>query len=186
MLLVFFAVAALPVGYLFGGRLHNYLNKPLIWPMLPAIAFLLEASFERIDPLLALPIGGWIDIAVCVEYALLAIFILSNVDSRGIILMGLGMLANFIAIASNGFCMPVSPIIYQFPDAIHIASMIESGDVIRYVLVGWDAPFWFLGDTIPLFSGLASVGDLLMGIALFFIIIFKMNTRPTEANKKHI
>ena len=186
MLLVFSVVAALLVGYLFGGRLHNYLNKPLVWPMLPGVAFLLEASFERIDTLLALPIGGWIDIAVCVEYALLSIFILSNVDSRGIILMGIGMLANFVAIASNGFCMPVSPIIYQFPNAIHIAAMIESGDVIRYVLVGWDAPFWFLGDTIPLFSGLASVGDLIMGIALFIIIVFKMNTRPTEANQKHI
>ena len=180
MLLVIFAVAAIPVGYLFGGRLHNYLHRPLRLPLLPALAFLLEASFERIDAFLALPVSQWLGIAVCIEYALLGIFILSNVDSRGVILLGLGMLANFVAIASHGFCMPVSPIIYQFPDAVHIAARIESGEVLRYVLVGWDSPYWYLGDTIPLLDGLASVGDIIMGIAIFIIIVCKMNTAPVE------
>ena len=156
--------------------LKNYIKESILGPLFK----LLEASFERIDAFLALPVSQWLGIAVCIEYALLGIFILSNVDSRGVILLGLGMLANFVAIASHGFCMPVSPIIYQFPDAVHIAARIESGEVLRYVLVGWDSPYWYLGDTIPLLDGLASVGDIVMGIAIFIIIVCKMNTAPVE------
>lgn len=180
MLLIFFVVAAVPIGYLARGRLSNYANAPLDWVMLPALAFLLEAFLPKLTGLIPLPLDLLLCIAVSAEYLLLALFVLANRRSRGIKLLGLGCLMNFLAIAFNGFRMPVSPIIHRFPDAAAMAETIRSGEVIRYTLVGWDAPFWFFGDTIPLLGGLASAGDLIMGIAIMLIIIFKMKAPPAE------
>ena len=41
---------------------------------------------------------------------------------------------------------------------------------------------WFLGDTIPLFGGLASIGDLLMGAALLALIVSLMRQKGDAAN----
>lgn len=100
--------------------------------------------------------------------------------------MGIGMLANFAAIADNGFCMPVSPIIHHFPVAAETASMIAQGKVVGYVLVDWNTRLWFLGDTIPLLSGLASVGDILMAVGLLIVIVTKMTTRPKKKKRRPV
>jgi len=181
MLLATAVLAALPIGYFCGGRLRNYLSDPLKMVLLPCLAFVFEASFGLLAEVIPWPVNYWLGSAVFTEYVLLAIFIYLNRKSRGIGILGLGMLANFAAIADNGFCMPVSPIIYRFPDAIETANRIAQGDVIGYVLVDWDASLWFLGDTIPLLNGLASVGDILMAVGLVILIVAKM--KPVRPEK---
>ena len=37
--------------------------------------------------------------------------------------------------------------------------------------------FWYLGDTIAIFGGLASVGDFLMAAAMLVIIVSLMKTK---------
>lgn len=182
MLLVYFIVVAIPIGYLRGGRLSNYLNRPLRWILLPCLAFLVEASFGFIAARVNAPASRWLGFAVCIEYLLLAAFIWKNRARRGIGLMGLATVCNFVVIAANGFRMPVSPLIYDYPKYAPLIERIQSGALPEYVLVDWNGPLWFLGDTIPLFGGLASVGDLLMGAGLVLLIVHLMKS-PEQPQK---
>lgn len=178
MLLVYFIVAAIPLGYLLGGRLSNYSHQPLKCIELPCLAFLIEASFGVLAERVAGPASCWLGWAVCLEYLLLAVFLWANRRRRGVKLMGLATICNFLVISVNGFRMPVSPLIYDFPKYASLVERIRSGALPEYVLVDWDGPLWFLGDTLPLFGGLASVGDLLMGAGLVLLIVHLMRTKP--------
>ena len=186
MLLAYCVMAAVAAGYLLGGRLINYLNAPLKLVFLPCLAFLIEASFGYIGELTQLPSKTWLLYAVMAEYILLAVFIWANRERRGVKLLGIATLANFAAISANGFRMPVSPLIYKYPSLSHFVTRIQTGDLPEYVLVDWNGPLWFLGDTIPLFDGLASVGDLLMAAALFTIIFNFMKNSGVSSDKQMI
>ena len=179
MLLVYGVAAAILAGYLAGGRLRNYLVRPLRGVLLPALALLIEACFgplaARWDPDLWL---GW---AKCAEYALLAAFLFLNRRRRGVKLLALATAANFAVISLNGFSMPVTPIVYDDPALSGLIARIEAGELPEYALAGWDAPLWFLGDTIPLFGGLASVGDLLMAAGMF-LLVFDLMRQKSDAN----
>ena len=180
MLLVYGVVAAIIIGYLLGGRLKNYLNRPLRGVFLPAFALAIEASFgplaERFPP------RYWLGWATCAEYALLAAFLILNFRRRGVKLLTLATISNFAAICANGFSMPVTPNIYDYPALSGLIARIQAGKLPEYVLVDWDAPLWFLGDTLPIFNGLASVGDLLMAAGMFLLIISLMRQKPAQSD----
>lgn len=186
MLLVYFVIAAVPLGYLLGGRLRNYLNDPLDLVLLPCLAFLVEASFGTLKLRLDMPAEAWLGGAVCLEYALLSLFVWRNRRHRGVKLLGVATVTNFAVIAANGFRMPVTPLIYEYPELYSFVERIQAGELPEYVLVDWDAPLWFLGDTLPLFGGLASVGDLLMAAGVILIIIGCMkNPAPASKGDQH-
>lgn len=178
MLLVYFIVAAIPLGYLLGGRLSNYSHQPLKCIALPCLAFLIEASFGVLAERVAGPASRWLGWAVCLEYLLLAAFVWANRRRRGVKLMGLATACNFLVICVNGFRMPVTPLIYDYAKYAPLVERIRSGALPEYVLVDWNGPLWFLGDTLPIFGGLASVGDLLMGAGLVLLIVHLMRAKP--------
>ena len=184
MLLVYFVIGAIPIGYLLGGKLSNYLHAPLDLVMLPSLAFLVEASFGKLVELEGLAPSEWLCWAVSLEYSLLALFILTNWKRKGMKMLGAATLANFAVIAANGFRMPVTPIIERYPELAVFSQRIMAGELPEYVLVSWDGPLWFLGDTIPMFGGLASVGDILMAIGMMQLIVGLMRTKPKKKVKK--
>ena len=101
-------------------------------------------------------------------------------------LLGVATVTNFAVIAANGFRMPVTPLIYEYPELYSFEERIQAGELPEYVLVDWDAPLWFLGDTLPLFGGLASVGDLLMAAGVILIISGCMkNPAPASKGDQH-
>lgn len=170
MILVYLLLLAVAVGYLRGGRLAGYLKKPLKGVYLPVAAFLLESSFAWLPSLLAAPPQRWLWIAVAAEYLCLFAFLLMNYDERAFWLVALGTATNFTAMALNQMRMPVSPAVFAFPSLSRFVERVQSGELIEYVLVGWDAPVWWLGDCIPIpwgVPGVASAGDFLMGAGLF-------------------
>lgn len=178
MLLVYFVILAVPLGYLLGGKLKNYGEHPLKWLLAPCAAFLLEACFGLIGRITGLPARIWLPWAVIGEYLLLALFILANRRRRGMGLLGAATLINFTVIAANGFRMPVSPLVYENPAMEGLVRRIQAGELHEYVLVDWDGPLWFLGDTIPIGNGLASIGDLLMALGVLVLILHLMDARP--------
>lgn len=184
MLLVYFVIAAIPIGYLAGGSLSNIRFARLRFPLLPCAAFLLEASFGLIGTLLDAPPAQWLGKVVCLEYLLLTAFIWLNHRMRGMDMLGAATLVNFIVIAANGFRMPVTPIIYEYPQLYHFVERIQSGELPEYVLVDWNGPLWFLGDTLPLGNGLASIGDLLMALGVMIIMLDMMRTKPPRRKKR--
>ena len=183
MLLVYFVIGAIPIGYLLGGRLSNYLHAPLDLVLLPSLALMVEASFGWLVAMEGLAPAEWLCWAVCLEYSLLALFILSNWRRKGMKMLCAATVANFAVIAANGFRMPVTPIIERYPELSVFAERIIAGELPEYVLVSWDAPLWFLGDTIPMFGGLASVGDIQMAVGMMQLIVGLMRTKPKKRNK---
>ena len=177
MLLVYFVIGAIPIGYLMGGRLGNCLKAPLKFLWLPFIALMIEAAFGPMTELIPLPPSAWLRFAVCAEYFALFLFTWFNRKQRGMKLLSLSTLTNFVVISANGFRMPVTPLIHENPHLAHFVERIQSGALPEYVLVDWDAPFWYLGDTIVIFGGLASVGDFLMAAAMLVIIVSLMKTK---------
>lgn len=171
MLLVYALIAAILIAYLRGGRLRNYGKHPLRAIYLPCLAFMIEACFGFLYEFVSLSPDRWLGWAVCLEYALLAAFLGLNWRRRGMKLLSLATLSNFAAIAANGFRMPVTPIVQDVPGLARLVARIQSGELMEYALVDWDAPLWFLGDTIPLFGGLASLGDLLMAAGMLALIV---------------
>lgn len=183
MLLVYFVIAAIPIGYLAGGCLHNIRYARLRFAILPCAAFLLEASFGLLGKLVDGPPSLWLGKAVCAEYLLLTLFIWINHRMRGMDMLGAATLVNFIVISANGFRMPVTPIIYDYPKLYHFVERIQNGLLPEYVLVDWNAPFWFLGDTLPLGTGLASIGDLMMALGVMILIITMMKAQPPRRRR---
>lgn len=185
MLLVYFVIAALPIGFLAGGSLSNIKYAGLRLAILPCAAFLLEASIGLIGKFVDAPPSEWLGKVVCMEYLLLTAFIWINHRMRGMDMLGAATLVNFIVIAANGFRMPVTPIIYEYPELYHFVERIQTGDLPEYVLVDWNGPLWFLGDTLPLGTGLASIGDLMMALGVMTVIIDMMMTKPPRRKRRY-
>ncbi len=171
MILVYLLVLAVVVGYLRGGRLNGYLKKPLRGIYLPVAGFLMESSFIWLPRIITAPPARWLWIIVVAEYLCLFTFLFWNRDERALWLVALGTAANLMAIAANQMRMPVSPVIFEFSSLSGFVERVRSGELIEYVLVGRNAPLWWLGDCIPIpwgVPGVASAGDFLMGVGMFW------------------
>ena len=178
MILVYMIVLAVAVGYLRGGRLKHYLEEPLSGVFLPVAAFAIEA---------ALPVFGkeYLGLAVTVEYALIFLFIFVNRRLKPIWLIGAGVVLNALVIFANGFRMPVTPVVYH-PAFERFVERVQSGELFEYVLVGWDGPLWFLGDTIPItrvVPGIASVGDFVLAAGMYWLIQRFMKPAEKQESK---
>ena len=173
MILVYMIALSVLIGYARGGRLKRYLDEPLRGVFLPIAAFVLEAALAFVGKALLAPV-------VILEYALLFAFVFVNRKMKPVWLIAVGVLLNALVIFANGFRMPVTPVVYD-PAFERFISRVQSGDLIEYVLVGWDAPLWFLGDTIPIYRvvpGIASAGDFVLAGGMFWLIQhFMMNPR---------
>lgn len=166
MILVYFLFLAVAVGYLRGGRLKNYLDRPLRLVYLPIAAFAAEALMAKIG-------RRALEICVLIEYALLFAFCFFNRGRRGVLPIACAAALNLAAILANGFRMPVSPAVYDFAALQPFVQRVASGELFEYALVGYDAPLWWLGDCLPvpvLVPGLASPGDVLLGAGLFWLV----------------
>lgn len=182
MILVYMIALSVGIGYARGGRLKHYLENPLKGLFLPVIAFAIEAALPVLGAKLLAP-------AVLAEYALLFAFVFVNRKLRPVWLIALGVLLNALVIFANGFRMPVTPVVAD-PVFSRFVARVQSGELIEYVLVGWDAPLWFLGDTIPVtrvVPGIASVGDIVLAAGMFWLIQLFMKPsrkKPEEQGRE--
>lgn len=173
MILVWVLAAAVAVGYLRGGRLSRYMDRPLHWLGLPIAAFLLEASIPLWQRL-PWPEAWWLPAEVLAQYALLLLFCWRNREHPWPMgLIALASVCNLAAMGANGFRMPVSPAVHDYPAFSRFVEAVRAGLLPEYVLVGYDAPLWFLGDVLPVTvgtPGMASVGDLFLGAGVFLLM----------------
>jgi hypothetical protein len=126
------------------------------------------------------------------SYVLLLSALSRNFNFKSIRIMTLGTLLNFIAIATNGGLMPVSPEARQLADMTFLSSS-QFGKILPEgsgVLLPIDQTnLWFLTDIIPAshLGGVYSVGDVLIGIGFFIflleVVIGKNNAvRPVSSS----
>ncbi len=186
MILVYFILLAIPLSFLCGGRLKYIAENPLRLIWLPTLAFAIEAACPLLQGRVPLPVSQWHWIAVLTEYALLFLFCFVNWNRKPVRFIALACLLNFFVIAWYGFRMPVAPIIHEFPEMAPMVARIQSGELFEYVLAKKGDPFLFLGDAIMLpfmHSGLASIGDIFLGIGVGWLIFQWMRPMPQKRKR---
>lgn len=123
-----------------------------------------------------LPVSStlWLGVMVFLQYGMLLLFCWLNRRYKGpMLLVAACAVCNFAAMCGNGFRMPVDSIIHQYDLFEGFVSRVASGELAEYVIVDHTAPLWFLGDVFPvtvISPGLASVGDVLLGAGVFWLL----------------
>lgn len=171
-MLILSVLCSIAVGWLSGGRLSRYEDAGLTWLGLPVAGLLMqEVLLPRLTGLHAL--------LVPLSYALLLLFLWKNRHLRKTALLcGLGWGCNALVICANGFRMPVAAgaAAHLSPEGL---ARLTAGEIPMYALAGGDTRLLFLGDVLycplPLLSGFASVGDLLLAVGLFFCLLRVMD-----------
>jgi len=164
------------IGWCLGGRLSRFERAGLRRPLFPVAALLCQRAVPF------LPVYALTPVLLMGSYFLLFVFLWQNRHLLSAVLfLGLGSLCNFIVIAVNGFAMPVSEHALNTLSADGAAALI-AGEIPMYRVADSATRLSFLGDIfwfpVPFFQGFASVGDILLCIGVFFLIIALMS--PTR------
>jgi len=158
------------IGVCWFGSFKNFTSVDIRFLWCPVAAALAEFSMLPLWKLFGAGFKSWAFAPLVLSYALLFLFLFSNLRLRGTLLMAAGAGANFAVIAANGFLMPVASV---------PASGMTEFQSLRYVLMTDGARLPFLAGALrlplPLIGGYASVGDLLLaaGASVFLINIMR-------------
>lgn len=177
---------ALGIGIVAGlirrGNLANLGRLRLRALYLILLAFLIQV--------LIFPLGGGGPIVTVgtaylhlLSYALLLAFVALNRRYPELLVMGVGLLVNLIAIAANGGYMPASAEALRRAGLREVAAALEAG--LRQgntVLMGEGTRLNFLGDFLylPRWMPLASafsLGDVVLGVGLAVLLARRMVKR---------
>ena len=164
MSLLVCAMLGIAVGLLSGGSLRGLGRYALSGLLLPVAAYLLKAGAAW----LLIPQTG--ALVVCLlQYGLLFLFILFN-HRRPVwpLFAFAGTLMNFLVIALNGGCMPVSASLLGGAERL---SQLAAGRIYAYCLLDASTRLPLLGDVIRLGPagmplGFASIGDIVLCIGV--------------------
>jgi len=179
MLLIWAAVLGVVIGFLRRGSLFNLAQLKLrgAWSILLALGI----------QLLIFPLPGREAIVRfgapyfhLISYVFLFIFVLLNRKYWQIILMGLGLLSNFVVIVLNGGYMPASVEALRGAGSEKVAErLLEHKTFGNVVLMSEQTRLNFLGDNFYLpawvpFANAFSIGDLILAIGLVLLLQAKM------------
>lgn len=181
MLLFVGVVAGIVVGLLLKGNIIRLCALHMLW--LPIIT--LAAGFAvRSMPEMTF----WLK-AVVITFSYLCIFAFIIANRKYIaasVFLCLGSLSNFIVIVANGFRMPISAkalLVYSGMTA----QAVEASRADYFVATD-GARLINLGDMIyfpiPVLKGFLSVGDILLSVGMFLLIIFVMTDKSINTSIK--
>lgn len=183
ILIIPFAVLT---GYLRGGNLSNLAKVKIysLWTVFTGFTLRFLVNYPVIFNTLKLDILiPYLPILNILAYLILFYFCYRNLSLPGIRLASLGAFTNFLVIAVNGGRMP-----FQTQQAIRasIYKILEqtANSGVPIVADNYKLPLWFLGDWIR-FPGirspkLISIGDILIMVAVFYLIEELITGRPIK------
>lgn len=185
MILVVPLLVSVLAGYARRGRIAGVVRSGLRGFWLILAAFALEASTGLLVRWFPEYFPEYIWAEILLQYGLLFAFILLNGRRWDVMLMGLGILLNFLVILLNGGRMPVSQGILDIPAYADTVARIQSGAIPEYVIMKGGEPLWFLGDVIYVpvrGAGYGSVGDFILAAGIFLLVQSCMvKARPRHA-----
>ena len=174
MFILTFALLSLIVALARGGRLTRLAQVSFRYPSLVifslALQILIFSSWWN-------RLGGdpWIPPLYVLSMLILAFWFVLNFRLPGMVVIGLGLLLNLVAITANGGRMPASPAALELAgkvsrltnpeDAVHTNSILASEETRLYYLTD----IFALPKPFPL-ANVFSVGDILIALgAMYFL-----------------
>ncbi len=172
LLVICVLLAALGLGWAFGGRLDRLSRLPLRGGRLVVAAFLAQLAGALLGGT-AYPVG------VVVSVLLVGVFLTRNRGIRGTGLVALGLLANAVVVGLNG-AMPVSP---AAAERAGVSTRdIANGRDPRHELADRRTLLPGAGDVIamplPVRPQVVSPGDVLVAAGLGQLVVVGMGARP--------
>lgn len=182
MPLLWAVLVGLVLGYLRGGRLGNLAAVKLRWAwlLLPSLIlqFLIFPLGSR-EPIIPWGTPYW----HILSYLFLLAFLTRNGRIPELIVMGTGLIFNFLAVVANGGYMPASAEALRRAGLESVAQALEAGSRLgNTVLMTEDTRLNFLGDWLYLpawmpLSSAFSLGDALLGLGAATFLARRMVRR---------
>ena len=174
-------LVAVAIGYARGGRLHRLVDAPLHWTWLLFVGLALQVAVDVIvgRGLLAdASPASWSLLAA--SQALVLAWVLRNWHLPGMVLVGLGLLANVVVVAANG-AMPVDPeaivAVGGDPAALEPGKHTLLTDQTR---LPWLADVW----PLPLLRSIISIGDVVLAAGLLPLTHHLMTYRTAPERRR--
>lgn len=179
MLLALLALVAIATVPLTGGHLGRLLDVGLRGLPLVAGALLVQVLVISVVP--DAPEGLLTSLHL-LTYVVALSFVALNLDLRGLWVVGLGGLLNFVAIAANGGVMPASRAALRQAGRTVEAHRFENSAAVR------DAKLGFLGDVFAMpaawpLANVFSIGDVLIVVGIGIVVHQACGSRLTAAGR---
>ena len=188
MLFFFVLPIGVLIGYLSGGRLSSLEKLRLRWLPLVFVALVIQLLIFPLFTSTAIITFAKSPLHI-LSYILLAIWIAVNIRVAPIVLLSLGAVCNFSVLIANGGHMPASINALQRAGLPTLAErLMQDGVYANLVLMSDSSHLNFLGDALYLpqwipFSAAFSIGDLLIMLALIWLIAKGMRIDGKRASK---
>lgn len=179
MLFIIAVILGLIIGFLLKGDLKKIDVGKLKYPYLAIGAFAIEIVLFTLVRKGVIERGILTFIPYLFQYFLLLLFIFYNRKNFGLLTLGFGMFLNALVIFLNGGAMPVSP---EGLVKVGIAPSLEAvtEELIAaeglYTLIDSQTLLPFLGDVIPFWRYVLSIGDVFIFIGIMVYIVTEMKS----------
>lgn len=187
MAFVIVVIAAAAIALLTGGRLSNLKNIQFKFPWLVLLAVALKIITNS-NLRYALGISDLLAPKLYMaSLSLVALFVILNINLRGLVLIGLGLLSNLAAIFFNGGYMPLKREYFMLIASSEELEKINQGlPAYNYIATGPNTKLYYLSDIFQMphwifITKVFSVGDVLITIGGCIFIWYYLKT-PAKKN----
>jgi hypothetical protein len=179
VILVVLAIVAVPLS---GGRLEKLLDLKL-----RGLPFVIGALVVQILVISVFPEspGSLLTALHLLTYVIGLGFIAANLHHRGMWIVGLGGLANFVAIAANGGVMPARAAALRESGRRVTTHQFENSAALRHARLAFLGDVFAMPASWPL-ANVFSVGDVLIAVGIAVVIHQACGTRLTAAGRRKL
>jgi len=193
MLYVYIIIISIIIGMLRNGKLSSLSQISLKKIELIVLACLIQAGLIFLGSKKVKFVLDYSSYIIVFSYIVLLLAVWYNKKLKGIKIIALGIIFNFIVIVANGGHMPVLLSSLYKAGLNDFALVLKEGIYITHVLISEKTLFGFLADVIPLSPpfpdpSVVSVGDILMFYGVFSLIqnamVKKQNSEIRSQNSE--
>jgi len=175
MLYVYIIIISIIIGMLRNGKLSSLSQISLKRIELIVLAYLIQAGLIFLGSKKVKFVLDYSSYMIIFSYVVLLLAVWYNKKLKGIKIIALGIIFNFIVIVANGGHMPILLSSLYKAGLNDFTLVLKEGIYITHVLISEKTLFGFLADVIPLpppfpDPSVVSVGDILMFYGVFSLI----------------
>ncbi|MBA7499624.1 hypothetical protein ES704_02369 [subsurface metagenome] len=189
MFYVYIIIISIIIGLLRNGKLSSLSQISLKRTELIVLACLIQGGIIFLGSRNIKFVLDYSSYMIIFSYIVLLLAVWYNKELKGIKIITLGIIFNFIVIVANGGHMPVLLNSLYKAGLNDFALVLKEGTYVTHTLITEKTLFGFLADVIPLPSpfpdpSVVSVGDFLMFYGVFSLIQNAMLKKEQSFNEK--